>query len=55
MPTSDFNSLKLDMVRAGLNQEREAGDDILMQDMGFGVSQRLEQELKLSRGHYRKQ
>ena len=50
VPTSDFNSLKLDMVRAGLNQEREAGDDILMQDMGFGVSQRLEQErLKLSR------
>ena len=50
VPASDFNSLKLDMVRAGLNQEREAGDDILMQDMGFGVSQRLEQErLKLSR------
>ena len=38
------------MVRAGLNQEKQAGDDILLQDMGFGVSQRLEQErLKLSR------
>ncbi|PMG37769.1 flagellar M-ring protein FliF [Vibrio splendidus] len=47
---SEYNSLKLNMVRAGLNQERNAGDDILMQDMGFGVSQRLEQErLKLSR------
>ncbi|OAJ92946.1 flagellar basal-body MS-ring/collar protein FliF [Vibrio bivalvicida] len=50
VPTSDFNSLKLDMVRAGLNREKQAGDDILLQDMGFGVSQRLEQErLKLSR------
>jgi len=50
VPASKFNSLKLDMVRAGLNQEKHAGDDILLQDMGFGVSQRLEQErLKLSR------
>ncbi|EGU45115.1 flagellar MS-ring protein [Vibrio orientalis CIP 102891 = ATCC 33934] len=50
VPTSDFNTLKLDMVRAGLNNEKQAGDDILLQDMGFGVSQRLEQErLKLSR------
>ncbi|MFV0449383.1 MAG: flagellar basal-body MS-ring/collar protein FliF [Vibrio sp.] len=50
VPTSDYNSLKLNMVRAGMNQERQAGDDILLQDMGFGVSQRLEQErLKLSR------
>ncbi|MEZ9543848.1 flagellar basal-body MS-ring/collar protein FliF [Vibrio sp. 10N.286.48.C11] len=50
VPASEYNSLKLNMVRAGLNQERNAGDDILMQDMGFGVSQRLEQErLKLSR------
>jgi len=50
VPASEFNSLKLDMVRAGLNREKQAGDDILLQDMGFGVSQRLEQErLKLSR------
>ncbi|KOO03873.1 flagellar basal-body MS-ring/collar protein FliF [Vibrio nereis] len=50
VPASDYNTLKLDMVRAGLNQEKQAGDDILLQDMGFGVSQRLEQErLKLSR------
>ena len=47
---SEYNSIKLDMVRAGLNKATEAGDDILLQDMGFGVSQRLEQErLKLSR------
>ncbi|RSD31277.1 flagellar basal-body MS-ring/collar protein FliF [Vibrio pectenicida] len=50
VPASDYNSIKLDMVRAGLNTEKHAGNDILMQDMGFGVSQRLEQErLKLSR------
>ncbi|MEZ8068672.1 flagellar basal-body MS-ring/collar protein FliF [Vibrio sp. FF145] len=50
VPASEYNSLKLNMVRAGLNQERNTGDDILMQDMGFGVSQRLEKErLKLSR------
>ncbi|MGL4224308.1 flagellar basal-body MS-ring/collar protein FliF [Vibrio misgurnus] len=50
VPASDYNSLKLAMQRAGLNQQRQAGDEILMQDMGFGVSQRLEQErLKLSR------
>ncbi|EPN2816177.1 flagellar basal-body MS-ring/collar protein FliF [Vibrio cholerae] len=50
VPVSDYNSLKLSMVRAGLNQNRQVGDEILMQDMGFGVSQRLEQErLKLSR------
>ncbi|NLS13227.1 flagellar M-ring protein FliF [Vibrio sp. SM6] len=47
---AEYNSLKLDMVRAGLNNQTAAGDDILLQDMGFGVSQRLEQErLKLSR------
>lgn len=50
VPANEYNTLKLDMVRAGLNQEKHAGDDILLQDMGFGVSQRLEQErLKLSR------
>lgn len=48
--SKDFNSIRLNMVRSGLNQTRHAGDDILLQDMGFGVSQRLEQErLKLSR------
>jgi flagellar M-ring protein FliF len=50
VPATDYNSLKLDLARAGLNQKDQAGDDILLQDMGFGVSQRLEIErLKLSR------
>ena len=51
VPNSDYNSLKLNMVRAGVNKGSDAaGDDILLKDMGFGVSQRLEQErLKLSR------
>lgn len=50
VPSKDFNSIRLNMVRSGLHQTRDAGDDILLQDMGFGVSQRLEQErLKLSR------
>lgn len=42
VPVSDYNSLKLNLVRAGINQSSQAGDDILLQDMGFGVSQRLE-------------
>ena len=50
VPDAEYSSMKLDMVRAGLNRGSQAGDDILMQDMGFGVSQRLEIErLKLSR------
>jgi flagellar M-ring protein FliF len=50
VPASDYNNLKLAMFRAGVNQPKQAGDEILMQDMGFGVSQRLEIErLKLSR------
>ncbi|SHO55855.1 flagellar basal-body MS-ring/collar protein FliF [Vibrio quintilis] len=50
VPANDYSGLKLDLARAGLNQEKQAGDDILLQDMGFGVSQRLEIErLKLSR------
>ncbi len=45
-----YNDLKLNLARAGLNRGTQEGDDILLQDMGFGVSQRLEQErLKLSR------
>ncbi|WP_113908318.1 flagellar basal-body MS-ring/collar protein FliF [Aliidiomarina celeris] len=48
---SDFEAIRLQMTRQGL-QPRSAtsGDDILMQDPGFGVSQRLEAErLKHSR------
>ena len=46
-----YQKVKLLMTRAGLvNGNSETGDDILLQDMGFGVSQRVEQErLKLSR------
>ncbi|MCW8328179.1 flagellar M-ring protein FliF [Photobacterium sp. SDRW27] len=46
----NFASIKLEMSRAGLNNVVAEGDEILLQDMGFGVSQRLERErLKLSR------
>lgn len=46
-----YQKIKLQMTRAGLvNENSEDGDDILLQDMGFGVSQRVEKErLKLSR------
>ena len=48
---AEYQKIKLLMTRAGLTDDTsENGDDILMQDMGFGVSQRVEQErLKLSR------
>ncbi|SON50200.1 flagellar basal-body MS-ring/collar protein FliF [Vibrio tapetis] len=50
VPVSEYSTIKLNMTRAGMNQPDQAGDDILLNDMGFGVSQRLEQErLKLSR------
>ncbi|MGF1686039.1 flagellar M-ring protein FliF [Photobacterium japonica] len=50
VPADSYASVKLELTRAGLNERTVEGDDILLQDMGFGVSQRLEQErLKLSR------
>lgn len=46
----EYQSIKLQLARAGLQQEQTTGDEILMQDSGFGVSQRLEMErLKHSR------
>lgn len=46
----DYQDIKLQLARAGLQQEQTTGDEILMQDSGFGVSQRLEMErLKHSR------
>lgn len=39
-----YSEIKLLMAREGLTNEPTAGSDILMQDMGFGVSQRLEGE-----------
>lgn len=49
--SDQYQKIKLLMTRAGLvNDNSENGDDILLQDMGFGVSQRVEKErLKLSR------
>ena len=49
--SDQYQKVKLLMTRAGLvNDNTENGDDILLQDMGFGVSQRVEKErLKLSR------
>ena len=45
-----FQSTKLSLSRAGLTQEPASGTEFLMQDSGFGVSQRLEMErLKHSR------
>ncbi|PKG39847.1 flagellar basal-body MS-ring/collar protein FliF [Psychromonas sp. Urea-02u-13] len=47
----EYQKIKLLMTRAGLGEDNVSnGDDILLQDMGFGISQRVEQErLKLSR------
>lgn len=46
----DYPKIKLALVRAGMDSAPENGDEILMKDMGFGVSQRLERErLKHSR------
>lgn len=47
---NEFQSVRLGLTRSGLAQEPHSGTDILMQDSGFGVSQRLETErLKHSR------
>jgi len=40
----EYQSIKLLMTREGLEQSPNSGTDIIMQDMGFGVSQRLERE-----------
>lgn len=46
----DYQKIKLALVRAGMEAAPINGDEILMKDMGFGVSQRLERErLKHSR------
>lgn len=50
IPTEQYQQVKLLLAREGLTQEPSTGSDILMKDMGFGVSQRLERErLNLSR------
>ncbi|WP_448552066.1 flagellar basal-body MS-ring/collar protein FliF [Thalassotalea montiporae] len=46
----EYQDIKLLLARQGLTDEPSEGTDIIMQDMGFGVSQRLESErLKHSR------
>jgi flagellar M-ring protein FliF len=41
---SQFKDVRLGMVRQGINLQESVGSDIIMQDMGFGVSQRVEME-----------
>jgi flagellar M-ring protein FliF len=41
---SQFNDAKFGMARQGISSEASQGTDIIMQDMGFGVSQRVEME-----------
>ncbi|WP_088330199.1 flagellar basal-body MS-ring/collar protein FliF [Lacimicrobium sp. SS2-24] len=41
---NQYQDIKLGMTRQGISQEPSAGTDIIMQDMGFGVSQRVEKE-----------
>lgn len=50
VPTDEYQNIKLLLAREGITDEPSQGEDILMKDMGFGVSQRLERErLKFSR------
>jgi flagellar M-ring protein FliF len=44
VPESDYPKIKLALTRAGMSAEPTNGDEILMKDMGFGVSQRMERE-----------
>lgn len=50
VPGDQYQQIKLGLSRAGLQKSTNSGEEILMQDSGFGVSQRLEMErLKHSR------
>ncbi|MFT7411769.1 MAG: flagellar M-ring protein FliF [Paraglaciecola sp.] len=40
--SEEYQRIKLGMTRQGISQGDSAGVDIIMQDMGFGVSQRVE-------------
>jgi flagellar M-ring protein FliF len=44
VPSDQYQDIRLMLAREGLSDEPSEGDEILMQDMGFGVSQRLESE-----------
>lgn len=41
---NQIQNIRLGMARQGITQETNQGTDIIMQDMGFGVSQRVEME-----------
>jgi flagellar M-ring protein FliF len=40
----EYQKIRLGMTRQGVSQTDNSGTDIIMQDMGFGVSQRVEME-----------
>jgi flagellar M-ring protein FliF len=42
--SDEFQNVRLGMTRQGLTNSSDTGSDIIMQDMGFGVSQRVEME-----------
>lgn len=42
--SDQYQTIKMGMTRAGVSQGDTEGNDIIMQDMGFGVSQRVEKE-----------
>jgi len=42
--SDEFQNVRLGMTRQGLTNTSDTGSDIIMQDMGFGVSQRVEME-----------
>ncbi|WP_159822550.1 flagellar basal-body MS-ring/collar protein FliF [Colwellia sp. 20A7] len=44
VPSDEYQTIKLLLAREGLSAEATEGEDMVMQDMGFGVSQRVEQE-----------
>jgi len=44
VPAEEYQNIKLLLAREGLSDEPNSGNEIVMQDMGFGVSQRLERE-----------
>ena len=44
VPTDEFQTIRLGMTRQGLTRAGDDGTEIIMQDMGFGVSQRVEME-----------
>ncbi|NQZ86975.1 MAG: flagellar M-ring protein FliF [Colwellia sp.] len=50
VPSDIYQDIKILLAREGLSESPSEGSEIIMQDMGFGVSQRLETErLKYSR------